>query len=212
MGSHQTVKLGVGRHDGPGGVVCVMELASMLAGERFSDRPASVCPVIGAILRAYNDNTEEALRQDLYRFAADVVGTRASFELQHRRATLALAWGRARHDARGRLRRQPPAPDADWSPELVAEYVIRSLGRRITADVHGAMLGLLDELIALGSESQLIEHLPQPVEDRSRSEEVLVPEAGKRSVPARLELLPAPLDYLSAMLGQRRQDQALVLV
>ena len=30
--------------------MCVMELASMLAGERFGDRPVSVCPVIGAFL------------------------------------------------------------------------------------------------------------------------------------------------------------------
>jgi hypothetical protein len=189
-----------------------MELASMLAGERFSDRPGSVCPVIGAILRAYNDNTEEVLRQDLYRYASEVVGTRASFELQCRRATVALAWGRARYDVRGRLRRQPSPPDPDWSPDLVAEYVIRSLGRRITADVHTTMLGLIDELIALGSERELIEHLPEPVEDRCGSEEVLVAEPSKRSAPARLELLPAPLDYLSATLGQRRQDQALVLV
>jgi hypothetical protein len=212
MGSHQTVKLGVGKHDGPGRVVCIMELASMLAGERFSDRPTSVCPVIGAVLRAYNDNTEETLRQDLYRYASEVVGTRASFELQHRRATLALAWARTRYEVRGRLRRQPAPPDAGWSPDLVAEYVIRSLGRRITADAHTAMLGLIDELIALGSERELIEHFPEPIEDRCSRQEILVAEPSERSAPARLELLPAPLDYLSAVGCERRQDQALVLV
>ena len=184
----------------------------MLAGERFSDRPASVCPVIGAILRAYNDNTEEGLRQDLYRFAADAVGTRASFELQHRRATLALAWARARYGIRPRLRRQPPEPDPGWSPDLVAEYLIRSIGKRPTPDVHTAMLGLIGELIAIGSTGELIEHLPEPVEDRRGGQEVLVAEPSKRSAPARLELLPAPLDYLPAMGRERRQDQALVLV
>lgn len=51
--SHQNTRLAVGRHDRPGPEVCVMELASMLAGERFSDRPGSVCPVVGALLRAH---------------------------------------------------------------------------------------------------------------------------------------------------------------
>jgi hypothetical protein len=189
-----------------------MELASMLAGERFTDRPTSVCPVIGAMLRAHNDNAEEPLRQDLYRYAADVVGTRASFEVQHDRASAALAWARARYAARGRLRRRPPEPDPDWSPDLLAEYVIRSLGRRIGVDAHAALLGLIDELIALGGERELIEHLPEPVEDRGGRHEVLVSEARERSAPARLELLPAALDYLSAMSRERRQDQALVLV
>jgi hypothetical protein len=189
-----------------------MELASMLAGERFTDRPASVCPVIGAILRAYNDTTEEALRQDLYRYASEVVETRASFELQHDRASVALAWARARYDGRARLRRRPSEPDPDWSPDLLAEYVIRSLGRRIGADAHPAMLGLIDDLIALGSERELIEHLPEPVEDRGGRQEVLVAEPRKGRAPTRLELLPAALDYLPAMGRERRQDQALVLV
>jgi hypothetical protein len=189
-----------------------MELSSMLAGERFTDRPASVCPVIGAILRAYNDNTEEALRQDLYRYASEVVGSRTSFELQRRRATLALAWARDRYAVQARLRRQPPEPDPGWSPDLVAEYVIRSLGRRVTADAHTAMLGLIDELIAFGSECELIEHLAEPVEDRRGGHEVIVAEPRKRRAPARLELFPAPLDYLPAMSCERRQDHALVLV
>jgi len=32
-----------------------MELASMLAGEPFSDHPDSVCPTIAGFLRAYNE-------------------------------------------------------------------------------------------------------------------------------------------------------------
>jgi hypothetical protein len=189
-----------------------MELASMLAGERFSDRPASVCPVIGSILRAYNDNAEEAHRQDLYRYASEAVGTRASFELQRSRAVLALTWARSRYEVRTRLRRQPSEPDPDWSPDLVAEYVVRSLGRRITADAHAAMLGLIDELILLGSEGELIEHLPQPVEDRGGRQQVVIAEPGKRGSPTRLDLLPAALDYLPAVGRERCQDQALVLV
>src|SRR6478752_1626750 len=58
---HQTVRLARGRHAGPHGGTCVMELASLLAGEPFSDRPASACPVIGGVLRAYNDADDDEL-------------------------------------------------------------------------------------------------------------------------------------------------------
>src|SRR5947209_15409614 len=92
--NYQTTCLGPGRHDGPGSEVCVMELASMLAGERFSDRPASVCPIVGAILRAYNDNVQNRRRPDLYRYASEAVGTRGDFALELQRARTALAWAR----------------------------------------------------------------------------------------------------------------------
>ena len=51
--SYQTIKLSTGKHSSPEAGACVMELASMLAGEPFSDHPESVCPVIGSFLRAY---------------------------------------------------------------------------------------------------------------------------------------------------------------
>src|SRR5436309_3837626 len=109
--SHQNVRLGPGRHPRPGKVVCVMELASMLAGERFGDRPVSVCPVIGAILRAYNDNVDDRRRQDLYRFAADAVGSRRDYHVQRRRADAALGWAAARHQSRGAALLAPPDPE-----------------------------------------------------------------------------------------------------
>jgi hypothetical protein len=196
--------------------VCVLELASMLAGERFSDRPASVCPVIGAILRAYNDSIRDESRHDLLRFAADAVGTRGGYELAHRRASVALAWARARYEVRAArwfgLRKPPREPDAGWGPDLVAEHVIRSLGRRITVDAHAAVLALIDELIALGSERQLVEHLPEAVEDRGGLEKIRVAEVFKGGAPERLELQPAALDHLAPALGQRGQHDALVAV
>jgi hypothetical protein len=73
--SHQTVALQAGSHDGPAGGVCVMELASMLSGERFSDRPACVSTVAAALLRGYNDGLDADRRQTLKRFAAAAVGT-----------------------------------------------------------------------------------------------------------------------------------------
>ena len=64
--SHQTIKLSRGKHSSPADGACVMELASMLAGEQFTDHPESVCPAIGSFLRAYNDSVSDERRQDLY--------------------------------------------------------------------------------------------------------------------------------------------------
>ncbi len=50
--SHQTVKLQKGRHSSPRQGVCVIELASMLAGEPFTDHPVSASMVI----RRYSDH------------------------------------------------------------------------------------------------------------------------------------------------------------
>ena len=153
--SHQTVRLDAGRHRGPGGSVCVMELASMLAGERFSDHPRAVCPTISAMLRAYNDALGEDQRQDLFRFASEAVGTRDGYELQEQRARFALAWARSRQWGRRwrwaaiLFRRGGSLRDA--SPAEIAEYVVRSLGRRPTEASRRAMIGLLDWMIAMES-------------------------------------------------------------
>src|SRR4051794_993360 len=80
-----------------------MELASMLAGERFSDRPRCVDPVIAAFLRSFNDRLSPARRQDLRPYASAVVGTAGSRALRRarRRRCLEFACGRPRG---GRLR------------------------------------------------------------------------------------------------------------
>src|SRR4051812_29372606 len=72
----QTTRLCRGRHASPSEGACVMELASMLAGERFTDHPRAVCPVIATVLRAYNDGIDDERREDLYTYAAAAVGTR----------------------------------------------------------------------------------------------------------------------------------------
>jgi hypothetical protein len=90
--SHQTVKLSHGRHSSPEEGVCVMELASMLAHEPFSDHPRSVCPVIAAFLCTYNDRLDDVRRQDLYAYAATVVGTRATRAVERTRAKMCREW------------------------------------------------------------------------------------------------------------------------
>jgi hypothetical protein len=130
-----------------------MELASMLAGERFSDRPRSVCPIVAALVRAYNDVIRNARRQDLYRYAADCVGTRGDHLAQRERANHALAWARARSEADSKRwlwpRRRRRAPDPEDGPDAIAAYVIGSIRLR-TASTHTQLLALVDELISIG--------------------------------------------------------------
>src|SRR5256885_7650943 len=83
--------LGPGSHSSPNEGVCVVELASLLAGERFSDRPRCVCRVIAAYLRALNDRASHAERQGLRPFAVLVLNSRASHRTTRRRRELCLA-------------------------------------------------------------------------------------------------------------------------
>jgi hypothetical protein len=149
--THQTIKLSKGKHDSPEQGACVMELASMLAGEAFSDHPASVCPVIGAFLRAYNDSIGDHRRQDLYAYAAKVVGSRGSAGLEHARAEYVSAWVSLRE--RRRWRR--------FLPEVLrvpaSQPAIAALGARAARAIyregsrtHSEALALVDELLALG--------------------------------------------------------------
>ncbi|MHB1837643.1 MAG: hypothetical protein ACYCXW_22085, partial [Solirubrobacteraceae bacterium] len=64
-----------------------MELASMLANEPFSDRPGSSSPVVGALLRTYNDGLDDERRQDLYPMASMIVGTANGRRIERERAS-----------------------------------------------------------------------------------------------------------------------------
>jgi hypothetical protein len=221
--SHQNVRLGPGRHPRPGKVVCVMELASMLAGERFCDRPASVCPVIGAILRAYNDNVDERRRQDLYRFAADTVDTRRDYHAQRRRADAALEWAVDRYRCRsGRL---PAPPDPEGMRDDIAYYVVGSLSRRGSRagwsdDEHRAMLGLLDDLIEIEPEpalggpiggplvGDLLEQVAEAVEHGGGDEKIVFAEPLHFGPEARFEPRAALFDESTTVLGERREHDA----
>ncbi len=66
IGTHQTVRLSAGSHAAPHDGACVLELASMLNAEPFSDRPRSVCPALREFLQSYNDGLPDDLRQELF--------------------------------------------------------------------------------------------------------------------------------------------------
>ena len=51
-----------------------MELASLLAGERWSDHPACTHPLLAALARHVNDHTSDAGRQRLAELIPSVIG------------------------------------------------------------------------------------------------------------------------------------------
>src|SRR5204862_8259532 len=63
-----------GRHRSPRKGACFMELASFMAGERWSDHPACTHPLLAALARQVNDATRDGARHLLAPLIPDVVG------------------------------------------------------------------------------------------------------------------------------------------
>jgi hypothetical protein len=159
------VRLAAGAHSSPGEGVCAVELASLLAGERFSDHPRCVCRVIAAFMRSLNDRASHADRQRLIPYASAAVGTRGDRELTRHRRELCLAW------AAGRPEAGPPGPLARLGLRLriwvvvgmrqalrldegAGDYAARVLFAR---HGPGVALALLDQLLEAGPEREWVE-------------------------------------------------------
>jgi hypothetical protein len=147
---NETIRLDRGKHSSPRQGMCVMELASILAGEKFTDHPQSVCPVIASFLRAYNDSIDDNRRQDLYGFAAKAVGSRASAEIHRARAELLAAWTREYLRQRQTrffrfCHRRERLPRRI---EHIGPYVVREIPKH-TDETHETVLMLVDELLAI---------------------------------------------------------------
>jgi len=155
--SHQTIKLKRGRHTSPHYGACVMELASMLAGEPFSDQPRSVSPTLAAFLRTFNDMLDDERRQALYSVAARSVGTAGSFRTELLRAERLTDWGHAMRQRRlhsrliGKFRSRMQAKRIS-TPAAAAHYAASAIRKRSDKD-HAAALALIDELIAMAPTS-----------------------------------------------------------
>ncbi|AQZ64248.1 unnamed protein product [[Actinomadura] parvosata subsp. kistnae] len=72
-----------------------MELASYLAGERWSDHPACTHPLLAALARLVNDNTSDESRAKLVRLVPSIIGLasddlRVDAQIALRCATTAL--------------------------------------------------------------------------------------------------------------------------
>lgn len=66
--------LGRGKHRNPKKGACFMELASFLAGEKWSDHPACTHPLIAMLARAVNDLTADHARPQLAPLIPSVIG------------------------------------------------------------------------------------------------------------------------------------------
>lgn len=132
----------------------------MLAGEPFSDHPTTACPVLASLLRTFNDALDDEPRQELYEYAAKVVGSRESRSVESARLDRLIGWteelegryrNRPRSAARKCLRRWTLRPPA----HVVAARAMRAIdGRRDEA--RPDVLAFIDELLRLGTGAQVV--------------------------------------------------------
>jgi hypothetical protein len=157
------LRLQPGSHRSPQDGVCVVELASVLAGEKFSDAPRCVCEVIAAYLRAWNDRAGYADRQRLAPYARRIVGSRGSPAVTAARRDTCLTWSGARLDG---------PPFRRFASRLAARVrILMLLGLRpgvridtgageyaarvvFASQDEEAAFALLDRLLAIGEDSE----------------------------------------------------------
>jgi hypothetical protein len=157
---HQTVRLSRGNHGSAWEGACVMELASMLADEPFSDQPQSACPVIGMVQRSYNDGLDDRRRQDLYGYASAAIGTREP-SATRRRVRMCLDHFRIVLPLSRSL-----MPGARL--RAIGSYAFLA-GLRATDESHREVLDLIERLVAeRGDEpaTQLLDALPASTGER----------------------------------------------
>jgi hypothetical protein len=168
--NYQTIKLSRGRHSSPEHGACVMELASMLAGEGFTDHPRSVSRPIASFMRGYNDLLDDRRRVDLYRFAAQTVGTACLPPVEDARVARLLAWAddlwqrRASRSLIERLRMRRALKERSTDPEPAGTYAVHAIGK-VNDEVHASALALVDELIAMSSSARDQRMFPRQTED-----------------------------------------------
>ena len=126
----------------------------MLAGEGFSDHPRSVSRPVASFLRGYNDLVDDRRRADLYRYAAQTVGTASSRSVEDARVTRLLAWAdelwerRAARSLLERMRFRRAIQERSSDPEPAGTYAVHAIGK-VQDSSHAAALALIDELIAM---------------------------------------------------------------
>jgi hypothetical protein len=158
--STDSVRLEPGRHRSPKDGVCVVELASMIGDEKFTDRPSCVCPVIGSFLRCWNDRAGYADRQRLYPYASRVVGTGGYRRISRIRRDICLSYSganlnrglfrrvAARLWMRGRIAWAVGIFPSIWLKEGAGAYAAHSAFARGESNDAFA---LLDRLLEVGS-------------------------------------------------------------
>lgn len=127
-----------GRHlPGPDG--CLMEITSLVAGERWSDSPRCTHPLLATVARMANDGCSARRRPQLLRFVADLATTPGTAPASGAAVVLvcaraAIGVGVVKRSIRRHLRR-----------------AAGRLTRRTNADGSGVMARLADRLYTHGS-------------------------------------------------------------
>ena len=119
----------------------------MLAGEPFSDEPGCACPVIAEFLRTYNDQVDDARRQDLFAYAALVVDSRQGPRTERRRANMCLDWWLATSSGRyARVRRLlwMLSPSSAWRDIEIAHRTARWAAA--APERHAGALALVERM------------------------------------------------------------------
>jgi hypothetical protein len=158
-----SVRLDPGAHRSPRDGVCLMELASLMAEEKFSDRPRCACIVIAAFLRDWNDRSGYAHRQRLRPYARRVLGSRAGRGVTQRRRDVCLIWAGAdlsgnwvsRAMRRLAMRARIMAI-LGIRPALRLNEGAGELAARVVFSRYDAETGLMlvDDLLQIGSEQE----------------------------------------------------------
>jgi hypothetical protein len=86
-----TITLASGAHSTPEAGMCLLEAASFIAGEAFTDHPECVSPVLGSFGRALNDVLPDDKRQRLVPLIPRIIGTRGDGN-DARRSYISLDW------------------------------------------------------------------------------------------------------------------------
>jgi hypothetical protein len=89
-----TITLKSGGHSSFEDGACAMEIASWLIGDKWSDAPPCVCPVLGAFMRSWNDGiADDDTRTRLLKpLIPRLINTRSTPEIEQRRAAMAADW------------------------------------------------------------------------------------------------------------------------
>jgi len=123
----------------------------MLAGEPFSDRPASASRVIAAFLRTYNDGIDDERRQDLYPLAALIVGSAGGRRLERERTSRCLEFARSLGAGAPAGRGAMGIATAEASGTWAARAALRA---GPAGEGHTRALAFVQELVELGTQAR----------------------------------------------------------
>lgn len=133
-----------GKHRRPRHGACFMEMASVLAGEQWSDHPGCTHPLLGELARLVNDSSSDRHRSELAVLVPTVVGLRPPEE--DVRWTLGLTAATASY---GVTRVPRPAQRALAAGLLTVQRVVQARGLRDVPGTEGigaALAAVPDEV------------------------------------------------------------------